>query len=118
MASSQDAGPHAFSKRPFSKSDVSCHPDENWSLRVLMRGWVANVASVRDAAEFTVETMGAEYQSSDSVTDCQTFSADSSMDSMRAACGRKSHVPVCGSLNPGSSPLPSCLSERCTVSGW
>jgi len=26
---------------------------------------------------------------------------------MRDACGRKSQVPVCGSLNPGSSPLPS-----------
>ena len=118
MAASQDAGPHAFSKRPFSRSDVSCHPDENWRLRVLMRGCLANVASVRDAAEFTVETMGVERQSSDSVTDCQVVSAASLMDSMRAACGLKSHVLVCGSLKPGSSPLPSCMRERVTVSGW
>ena len=82
-----------------------------------MRGWTASVDSVRDAAEFTVETIGVERQSSDPVTDCQVFSSASSMDSMRDACGRRSHVPVCGSLKPGSSPLPSCMSERRTVSG-
>ena len=70
-----------------------------------------------EAAEFTVETMGAERQFSASVTSCHVFSVDSSMCSMRDACGRKSHVPVCGSLKPGSSPLPSCRSERSTVFG-
>ena len=85
MASLQDAGPHNFSKRPFSKSDVSCQPAENWRSRLPIRGWTASVANVRDAAEFTEETIGVECQSSDSVTNCQVFSAASSIDSMRAA---------------------------------
>ena len=47
---------------------------------MLMRGLVASVASVRDAAELTVETMGADRQSSASVTIFQVFKADSSTD--------------------------------------
>ena len=50
-----------------------------------MRGCEANIASVREAAELTADTMGVERQSADSVTDCQVFSATSSMDSTRAA---------------------------------
>ena len=118
MALSQDAGPHSFENNPFLKSVVSFQPVENWMSRVLMRGLVASVASVRDAAELTVETMGADCQSSASVTIFQVFKVDSSRDWMRAACGRRSQVPVCGSLKPGSSPLPSCMRERRTVSGW
>ena len=45
-----------------------------------MRGLVASVASVRDAAELTVETMGADRQSSTSVTIFQVFKVDSSTD--------------------------------------
>ena len=82
-----------------------------------MRGWTASVDNVRDAAELTVETMRVERQSSASVTSCQVFSAASLTRPMRAACGRRSQVPVWGSLKPGSSPLPSCRRERTTVSG-
>ena len=117
MASSQDAAPHRFENSPLWKSVVSFQPVENWRLRLPMRGCVASVVRVRAAAELTVETIEAERQSSDSVTDCQVFSVVASMDSMRAACGRRSQVPVCGSLKPGSSPLPSCLRERRAVSG-
>ena len=45
-----------------------------------MRGLVANVASVRDAAELTVETMGADRQLSASVTIFQILKVDSSTD--------------------------------------
>ena len=45
-----------------------------------MRGWVASIASVRDAAELTVDTMGVDRQSSASVTIFQVFSVDSSTD--------------------------------------
>ena len=83
-----------------------------------MRGFVANVVRVLRVAELTVETIGVERQSLVSVTSLQTFSVDSSMVSMRAAWGRKSQVPVCGFLEPGSSPVPSCIRERSTVSGW
>ena len=117
MALSHEDGPHFLLKRPLSKSDVSCQPAENWRPILPMRCWVATVARVRDAAEFTVVTMGVERQSSASVTICQIFSVDSLIDSMRAAWGRRSQALVWGSLKPGSSPEPSCASERSTVSG-
>ena len=117
MVSSQDAGPHDFVNLPSVNAAPSSQPSENWRPMSPMRGWLASMANVREAAEFTVEIIGVERQSSDSVTDCQVFSAASSMDSMRAACGRRSQVPVCGSLKPGSSPLPLCSRERTTVSG-
>ena len=117
MALSHEEGPHFLLKRPFSKSDVSCQPDENWGLILPMRCWVAKVARVRDAAELTVETIEVECQSSASVTICQIFSVDSLTDSIRAAWGRRSQAPVWGSLKPGSSPEPSCDNERSTVSG-
>ena len=117
MASSQGDVPHSFVKIPFWKSVVSFQPVEKWRLRLPMRGWDANVASVLAVAELTVETIGVERQSSAPVTSCQIFSADSSICSIRDECGRRSHVPVWGSLNPGSSPLPSCMRERSTVSG-
>ena len=118
MALSQEVGPHSLLKRPFSKSDVSCQPAENWGPILPTRCWVAKVARVRDAAELTVDIMGVERQSSASVTIRQIFSVYSLMDSMRAAWGRRSQVLVRGSLKPGSSPDPSCVSERSTVSGW
>ena len=83
MASRQDAAPHCFENSPLLKSVVSFHPVENWRSRLPIRGWVAIVARVWAAAELTVETIEVERQSSDSVTDCQVFSAASSMESMR-----------------------------------
>ena len=80
MVSSMAAAPQRFVILPRLKSVVSFQPVENWRSSVLMRGLVASVASVRDAAELTVETMGADRQSSASVTIFQVFKADSSTD--------------------------------------
>ena len=45
-----------------------------------MRGREPSVASVRDAAELTVDTIGVDCQSSASVTVLQVFNVDSSTD--------------------------------------
>ena len=80
MASHQDAVPHCLENSPLWKSVVSFQPVENWRSRVPMRGLVASVVRVRDAAELTVETMGADRQSSTSVTIIQIVKVDSSTD--------------------------------------